>query len=200
MLGRQGTAESRRRTVTRSDPREEARLLDRVAKGELRAFEELYRLYHPRLSRFLFSVIRRPHLVEEALNDTMLAVWTRPESYSGASKPSTWIFAIAYRKALRALRGQDEPQEDKLAERRPSPEPGPDRQLDRREAQAALLRAIGELSADHRAVVDLCYFHEIGYREIAEIMECPVDTVKTRMFHARRHLKAKLSGELADWL
>jgi RNA polymerase sigma-70 factor (ECF subfamily) len=63
-----------------------------------------------------------------------------------------------------------------------------------------LLGAIGELSADHRAVVDLTYFHEIGYREIAEIMDCPVDTVKTRMFHARRHLRTRLAGQLTDWL
>jgi RNA polymerase sigma factor (sigma-70 family) len=59
---------------------------------------------------------------------------------------------------------------------------------------------MSELSHEHRTVVDLSYFHEIGYREIAEIMDCPVDTVKTRMFHARRHLKAKLSGRLGDWL
>ena len=56
------------------------------------------------------------------------------------------------------------------------------------------------LSADHRAVVDLTYFHGLGYREIAEIMSCPVDTVKTRMFHARRRLKAAFPGSLPDWL
>ena len=200
MLGRQDTTQNRPRALTRSDPHEEARLLDRVAKGELRAFEELYRLYHPRLSRFLVSVIRRPHLVEEALNDTMLAVWAQPDSYTGASKPSTWIFAIAYRKALKTLRGQDEPLEDKQAETRESGEPDPEQQLSRSQAHAALVGAIGELSADHRAVVDLCYFHEVGYREIAEIMACPVDTVKTRMFHARKHLKTKLAGGLSDWL
>jgi RNA polymerase sigma-70 factor (ECF subfamily) len=200
MLGRQSAAEGQPRTVAKPDAGDEARLLERVAKGELRAFEELYRIYHPRLSRFLVTVIRRPHLVEEALNDTMLAVWSKPDSYSGASKPSTWIFAIAYRKALKVLRGQDEPLEDKQAESRPSPELGPEQQLGRRQAQAALLGAIGELSADHHAVVDLCYFHDVGYREIAEIMDCPVDTVKTRMFHARRHLKTKLAGGLADWL
>ena len=66
--------------------------------------------------------------------------------------------------------------------------------------QQALLGAIGQLSPNHRAVVDLTYFHGAGYREIAEIMDCPVDTVKTRMFHARRHLKRMLAGEFADWL
>jgi RNA polymerase sigma-70 factor (ECF subfamily) len=72
--------------------------------------------------------------------------------------------------------------------------------LGRSQVREVLVRAIGELSPDHRAVVDLTYFHEFGYREIAELMDCPVDTVKTRMFHARRHLRRKLAGELADWL
>ncbi len=130
----------------------------------------------------------------------MMVVWTNPDRYNGKSKVSTWIFAIAYRKALKALRRYDEPVEDNLAETRPSLEPGPEQQLGSREIQKVLLSAIGELSTDHRAVVDLTYFHEIGYREIAEIMDCPVDTVKTRMFHARRHLKSRLSGQLTDWL
>lgn len=196
----QDRAVGRTRATPATGAQEEARLLAGVARGEMRAFEALYRIYHPRLNRFLLTVTRRQSVVEEAINDTMMAIWTRPDSYRGASKPSTWIFTIAYRKALRALRGQDTPVEDKAADTRPSLEPGPEQQLSRQQAQAELLDAIGELSADHRAVVDLTYFHELGYREIAEIMDCPVDTVKTRMFHARRHLKAKLSGGLADWL
>jgi RNA polymerase sigma-70 factor (ECF subfamily) len=143
---------------------------------------------------------RRAPLVEEVLNDTMLAVWNRPDRFNGASKLSTWVFAIAYRKALNALRRQDEPVEDKGAADRPAPGGGPERELADRQAQAALMGALEILSPDHRAVVDLTYYHDMGYREIAEIMACPVDTVKTRMFHARRHLKRILSGRLADWL
>jgi RNA polymerase sigma-70 factor (ECF subfamily) len=144
--------------------------------------------------------MHRPPLVEEALNDTMLVIWERANSYNGASKVSTWIFAIAYRKALSRLRRRDEPVEDAAALSRPCPEADPERRLDQRQTQEVLLEAIDELSADHRAVLNLTYFHEMGYREIADIMECPVDTVKTRMFHARRHLKKKLAGELSDWL
>jgi RNA polymerase sigma factor (sigma-70 family) len=186
-----------------SDPSnagEDARLIRRIADRDLRAFEALYRNYHPRLTRFLTNLIRRPQLVEEVLNDTLLVVWDRPDSYNGSCKLSTWIFAIAYRKAMKALRRQDEPMEDKHAETRMTAEPGPEQQLGQRQVQQALLAAMAQLSADHRAVVDLTYFHEINYREIAEIMDCPVDTVKTRMFHARRHLKAMLAGQLADWL
>jgi RNA polymerase sigma-70 factor (ECF subfamily) len=179
---------------------EEARLLDGVAAGDLRAFEDLYRRYHPRLTRFLSHMIHRPQLVEEALNDTMMVVWNKAGAFDGTSKPSTWIFSIAYRKGLKALKGRDEPVEDREAETRSSPEAGPEQELSRRQVQRRLLEAMAELSPDHRMVVDLTYFHEMGYREIAEIMDCPVDTVKTRMFHARRRLKDKLAGGLADWL
>lgn len=186
--------------ASRADARDDARLLERIAEGDARAFEALYRAYHPRLSRFIGAMLRRPHLVEEVLNDAMLVVWRKPLGYNGKSKVSTWILAIAYRRALKALSKVDDPIEDPAADTRPSPEAGPEQHFARQEIRAALRAAMGELSPQHRAVVDLTYFHEAGYREIAEIMDCPVDTVKTRMFHARRHLKSKLAGQLADWL
>lgn len=197
----QGAATSGEIDVTAlTSPHDEARLIVRIARGERRAFEALYRIYHPRLTRFLLSMLRRPEVVEEVLNDTLMVVWRKPESYRGASKLSTWIFGIAYRQALNARSRLDEPVEDKDAEFRPSDEPGPEQRLGQRQAERALLDAMAGLSADHRTVVDLTYFHEMGHREIAEIMDCPVDTVKTRAFHARRHLKNALAGSLVDWL
>ena len=175
-------------------------LLAKVRAGDRAAFEQLYCLYHPRLSRFLWTLIRRPTLVEEVLDDTMMVVWTRPDSFHGASKLSTWLFAIAYRKAMRGLRKQDEAIEDKEADRRVSADAAPDDSSSRARVRKLLSDAIAELTPAHRAVVDLTYFHELGYRDIAVILECPVDTVKTRMFHARRHLRKKLGGELTDWI
>ncbi|CAN7417445.1 sigma-70 family RNA polymerase sigma factor [Phenylobacterium sp. LjRoot225] len=180
--------------------RRDARLIARIAEGEPRAFEELYRLYQPRLTRFLSGLLRRPHLIEEVLDDTLLRVWDRPDAYNGASKVSTWIFAIAYRKALKVLKRCDEPVDDAEAADRPTGEPGPEAEFGRRQAREALLQAMAELSLEQKTVVELCYFHEMGYREIADIMGCPVDTVKTRMFHARRRMKASLARPLADWL
>jgi RNA polymerase sigma-70 factor (ECF subfamily) len=193
-------ASARDEPPARSGSRDDALLIGRVAEGDLRAFECLYRAYHARLTRFLGAILRRAHLVEEVLNDTMLVVWTRPQAYNGACRLSTWIFAIAYRKALKALRRRDDPIPDDRSRYLASPEPDPERRLGRRETQALLMQAIGQLSPSHRAVVDLTYFHEMGYREIAQIMACPVDTVKTRMFHARRRLKERLAGAPEDWL
>ncbi len=184
---------------TRGAP-EEKELLARVATDDLQAFEMLYRIYQPRLTRFLLTLIQRQQLVEEVLDDTMMVVWQTAGQFRGSSKPSTWIFAIAYRKALKAKARWPYPVEDQENDTRVSPDEGPDGQLHHQRLHDALVAAMDHLSSDHRAVVDLTYFHGMGYREIAEIMDCPVDTVKTRMFHARRRLKQAMPGSLEDWI
>lgn len=180
---------------------EDERLIEAVKARDLPAFEEIYRVHYRRLSRFLLNLTHRPTIVEEVLNDTMMAVWQKPESFRGASRLSTWILAIAYNKAMRALRRQDVPVEYADGAGDPADAAGmPDRSTSRARTQRLLQDAMARLSPDHRVVLDLTYFHDLGYREIAEIMECPVDTVKTRMFHARRNLKRLLAGSSADWL
>lgn len=179
---------------------DEAALVARIRARDVRAFEALYRAHHGRLSRFLTNLLRRPHLVEEVVNDTMMVVWDKIDGFQGGSRLSTWMFGIAYRQGMNALRRLDEPVEDERGEELESAEPGPERVADLGMAGRALAGAIAALSAPHRAVVTLTYQQELGYREIAEIMECPVDTVKTRMFHARRQLRRSLAGELGDWI
>jgi RNA polymerase sigma-70 factor (ECF subfamily) len=132
----------------------------------------------------------------------MLVVSKNAHKYNRASKVSTWIFAIAYRKGLKALRDLNQPVEsdtdlDDLV--------GVDQLEPREELMQLQLRrvvseAVDALSANHRAVIDLTYFQGAGYREIAEIMDCPIETVKTRMFHARRRLKALLPERMEDIL
>lgn len=171
---------------------DELALLHRVAAKDRRAFEALYHLYYRRLFGYLLKLTRRAELVEEVLNDVMFAIWKGAASFDGRSRLSTWIFGIAYHKALKALTRR--PQE--AAEGRESPEPmdleEPERLAVRRELAGVLAAAIGALSAEQRAVVELTYFYGLAYQEIAEIVGCPVNTVKTRMFHARRRLRELL--------
>lgn len=195
-----GTAIRPRTDAAPSNALDERELLERVKAHDVDAFERLYRIYQPRLARFLINLVKRPQLVEEVLDDTMMVVWQTAGSFRGTSKLSTWVFAIAYRKALKARARWPDPVEDDERDMRVSNDAAPDAELDRSRVRDALVNAMGKLSAEQRAVVDLTYFHGLGYREIAEILSCPVDTVKTRMFHARRRLKQALSGTLADWL
>lgn len=175
---------------------QERHLLQAVVRGEREAFDTLYRLYYPRLARFLERLTRRPALVEELLDDTLLLVWQRGQAFNGQSKVSTWIFGIAYRKAMKALSRLDEPPdggEAWLEDEAAAPRDGPEQRMDLRQLQLRLQRALGSLSAEHRAVVELCYFQDLGYRDIAAIVDCPPETVKTRMFYARRRLRAQLA-------
>jgi RNA polymerase sigma-70 factor (ECF subfamily) len=179
-------------------PDEELSLLRRVANADRKAFETLYHLYYRRLFAYLFKLTRRADLVEEVLNDVMFAIWTGAARFDGRSRPSTWIFGIAYHKALKALArqasaGTATASDDQGREvEEVATGEGPQSLLERREVATTLGKALGALSAEHRAVVELTYYYELSYGEIAEIVGCPVNTVKTRMFHARRRLKELL--------
>jgi RNA polymerase sigma-70 factor (ECF subfamily) len=166
------------------------KLIRRVARKDRPAFEELYHLYYRRLFSFLLRFTRRIDLIEEILNDAMLAVWQKSAGFREQSRVSTWIFGIAYRKALKSLQRQKRLSQEVSLEAAGLSEQGrPDPALEGRVLQDTLQGALDKLSPEHRAVVELTYYHGYSYREIAEIVGCPVNTVKTRMFHARRHLR-----------
>jgi RNA polymerase sigma-70 factor (ECF subfamily) len=180
---------SRRSSESADDPQ----LMVRVADRDGAAFEALYRAYHPRLRRFLERVTRRPQLVEEILDDTMLVVWRKAATYDVRARVSTWIFGIAFRRALKALKRLDEAVEfdaDRVADvRSASPESG----VLARETRDLLALALDALSPEHRAVIELTYYQGYSCAEIAGVLQCPVNTVKTRMFHARRRLRMLLA-------
>src|SRR4029079_18630596 len=83
---------------------DEVRLMGLVAIEDVGAFETLYRAYYPRLARFLRGMLRQASLVDEVLDDTMLVAWRKAHTWDASSQLSTWLFAIAYREALNALR------------------------------------------------------------------------------------------------
>src|SRR5436190_2666035 len=124
-----GTASRPRTESARSGALEERALLDRVKSQDVDAFERLYRIYQPRLARFLITLVQRPQLVEEVLDDTMMVVWETAGNFRGTSKLSTWIFAIAYRKAIKARARSPDPVEDQELHARISEEPLPGEQL-----------------------------------------------------------------------
>ena len=176
---------------------DEVELINRVAAKDGTAFETLYRGYYPRLRRFIERVTRRPQIVDEVVDDTMLVVWRKASTYNLRSGVSTWIFGIALRRALKALKGVDAPVEFDPEQCAAQGAAGPEGLLQQQEMRASIVRALGFLSSEHRAVVELCYFEGRSCAEIAAIMQCPVNTVKTRMFHARRRLRAVMAGGTA---
>jgi RNA polymerase sigma-70 factor (ECF subfamily) len=177
----------------------DARLLHLVADGDREAFERLYHVYFPRLTRFLNRSTRNLQLIEEIVNDTMLVVWKKAPSWDASCKVSTWIFAIAWRKTRKAIGslssldglGEAVDAEPELLEA--GPESQPDRQFARLRQHQAVDAALNALPPEQRAVVQLTYYHDMGYADIADVLGCPENTVKTRMFYARRRLASLLA-------
>ena len=168
----------------------EVELIARIGAGDRRALEELYNLYHRRMARFLMRLTRRYDLAEEVINDTFWVVWRKARSFRGDSQPSTWILGIAYRKARNAFRSSA-----RFAQKNLAAEPAPltsEAPADTEELRDWLGRALAQLPLEQRLATQLCY--ELGYscEEIAGIMNCPVNTVKTRLFHARAKLQRLL--------
>ena len=183
-------------TILARTPEGEACLIGRVAAGDRRAFEALYRAYFPRLTRFLQRMTRSAALIEEIVNDTLLAVWRKAATFDGSSKVSTWVFAIAYRRACKALQALDEPVEANAGDDAFQDSDRPDWQLDQQRLAQAVDAALATLPLAQRISFQLTFYHDMTYTEIAEIMECPVNTVKTRMFHTRKRLASLLDNQL----
>jgi RNA polymerase sigma factor (sigma-70 family) len=191
----QTTKPDPRDTLPGSSGEEEARLLRRIALQDRHAFEALYRTYYRRLTRFLDRLTRRPQMIDEILDDTMLVVWRKAATFNGDSQVSTWIFAIAYRKAMKALKREGNRTQILFDHDEPLYAPSPETTFIDGQSRSAIRRLVAGLSAEQRAVVELTYYHGCAYKEIADIVGCPVDTVKTRMFHARRKLRSALRGQ-----
>ncbi|TBR39479.1 MULTISPECIES: RNA polymerase sigma factor [Dyella] len=167
-------------------------LLQRMASGERTALEVLYRSYHGRLCRFLSRLTRRPDIIEEVINDCFWIAWQKAGTFHGDSRVSTWIIGIAYRCGLKALRQHgDEPVDDDALpeDLLPSHDPGEDREL-----RDWLSKGLDRLSTDQRVVVELVYGVGHSLDDVAVIMQCPVGTVKARLFHARVKLRNVLPG------
>jgi RNA polymerase sigma-70 factor, ECF subfamily len=168
----------------------ELALLARIAARDAQAMHELYHLYHRRLARFLMRMTSRYDLAEEVINDTFWVVWQHAADFRGASQLSTWIFGIAYRRALKTLK--------RVRPEVPAEEGEGLEQVEEPWLQAELREwlgvALAKLPHEQRMVLELAYHVGHSCEEIAVIMECPVNTVKTRMFHARRKLKGLLAG------
>ena len=174
---------------SRSSDERECALLVRIAGRDSTAMKELYLLYHRRLARFLMRLTTRYDLAEEIINDTFWVVWQHAGDFRGASRVSTWILGIAYRRGLKTLRYAGPPPVDFDVEA----EAGSEEPAHQEEVSEWLDMALQRLPLEQRMVIELAYHVGHSCEEIASIMQCPVNTVKTRMFHARRKLKVILT-------
>lgn len=179
------------RALAPSNDQSERELLERIAKSrDQAAFRTLYGNYHQRLSRLLTRMSVRREDIEEVVNDTFWVVWTKASEFRGASQLSTWIIGIAYRRALNTLRraklrpvADHEFDEDSVSVESTD---------DDENNQQWISLGLERLPVEQRMALELTYTLGHSCEEVAAILDCPVNTVKTRLFRARETLKLVL--------
>lgn len=181
-----------------ADPSDTADLasLRATARGDRDAFAALYRRQHARLARFLRRFTTRQELIDEVVNDALWVVWRKAADFRGDSRVSTWITGIAYRCMLKALRDGAPRQEmgEALldAQQRAQAAAASVDTAPEAEQRNWVARGLLGLPDEQRMTLELAYFMGCSCEEIAQVMGCPVGTVKARMFHARVRLRSML--------
>jgi RNA polymerase sigma-70 factor, ECF subfamily len=169
-------------------------LVAAIAAGDRDAMRTLYNRHRIRVFRFATRLVDDVAAAEDVASEAFIEVWRQAGRFEGRSSVSTWIMSIVRFKALSARRRRPETELDmKAAATIPDPSPSPEQTILETDRRAQLRACLAELSPDHRAIVDLVYYHDKTIEEVAEIVGAPRNTVKTRMFYARRRLAWLLS-------
>ena len=171
-------------------------LIGRIAGGDRLAMQVLFARHHVRVFRFVVRLVKNESTAEDLISDVFLDVWRQAGRFEGRSAVSTWLLSIARFKALSALRRRsDEELDDETAGAIEDPSDDPEIALEKKDKSALIRKCLSGLSAEHREIVDLVYYHEKSVEEVAEIVGIPENTVKTRMFYARKKLAELLKAE-----
>jgi RNA polymerase sigma-70 factor (ECF subfamily) len=164
-------------------------LIGRIAQGDRLAMQVLFARHHVRVYRFVLRFVGDPAAAEDLISEVFLDVWRQAGRFEGRSAVSTWLLAIARFKALSALRKRpDEELDDEAAAAIEDPADDPEVVAQKKDKSEVLRKCLTALSPEHREIIDLVYYHEKSVEEVAEIVGIPENTVKTRMFYARKKL------------
>jgi RNA polymerase sigma-70 factor (ECF subfamily) len=189
-----------------SDADADTLLVERVKLGDVRAFEMLVLKYQRRIERLIGRMVRDTDLVQDIAQETFIRAYRALPQFRGESAFYTWLYRIAVNSAKKALmdmkrdplvseaalRSDDDGEETSRAESELSHGETPEALLASKEIAAAVNSAIEALSEDLRQAITLREIEGLSYEEIAEAMNCPIGTVRSRIFRARDAIAARL--------
>ena len=164
-------------------------LIARIARGDRLAMQVLFARHNVRVYRYVVRLLRDEMGAQDVIGDVFLDVWRQAARFEGRSAVSTWLIAIARFKALSVMRKRREDGlDEEAAESIEEPSDDPELATAKRDKGEKLRRCLAALSPEHREIIDLVYYHEKSVEEVANIVGIPENTVKTRMFYARKKL------------
>lgn len=173
-------------------------LLKKIAKGNEGAMQEFFQRMYPVVYAFSYKRLIESADAADVVNEVMLQIWQKAHTFEGRSKAKTWVLGITHNKVVDHLRKRLRNQYDELDEQIED-ETANSGMLDISLAQDAdaVKHCMDKLSDTHRQVVHLAFYEDMPYPEIAQVLDCPTGTVKTRMMHAKNNLRRCLQSTIA---
>jgi RNA polymerase sigma-70 factor (ECF subfamily) len=192
ITGRLRTAAAASKAPDTSD----AALIQSIGAGDRQAMRILFARHNVRIYRFLLRFVADKSTAEDLVSEVFLDVWRQADKFQARSQVSTWLLAIARNKALAVLRRRStEELEEEQAAAIEDPGNNPEVAMENRQKSQILLKCLAQLSPTHREVIDLVYYHEKSIDEVAGITGVPQNTVKTRMFYARKRIAELMTDQ-----
>ena len=173
----------------------DAALIAKVAAGNRLAMQVLFARHHARVYRFILRLLGSEATAEDLTSEVFLGVWRHAHRFEARSSVTTWLLAIARYKALAELRRRPELACDEAAAQTSDPADDPEATFAIKHRGEIVRDCLSRLSCRHREIIDLVYYHEKSVQEAADILGVPGNTVKTRMFHARKKLAELLASQ-----
>jgi RNA polymerase sigma-70 factor (ECF subfamily) len=170
-------------------------LVGLIAKGDKHAMQVLFGRHNVRVFRFLMRFVDGEATAQDLASEVFIEVWRNAGQFEARSQTSTWLLSIARNKALSTLRRRlsDELDED-VIEFIEDPSDDPEVAMQKTERSEILRDCLKLLSPAHREIIDLVYYHARTIEDVAEIIGVPPNTVKTRMFYARKRIGELLAA------
>jgi len=174
-------------------------LIRQIASGNKLAMRALFARHQVKVYRFALRIVRDTGLADDVVSETFIDAWQHADRFEGRSSVSTWLLGIARHKALTvAQRRPTESLDCDTAQNAVDPAHDPEAALGQKDTGSVIRRCLQALSPEHAEIIDLVYYQEKSIKEIVDILGIPDNTVKTRMFYARKRLAALVAAEGID--
>jgi RNA polymerase sigma-70 factor (ECF subfamily) len=173
-------------------------LIRRMAAGDENAMREIYAAYGQRVFAYAMRLTGDHAAAEDVTQETLVIAWRTAGKFRGQGRLIAWLLGIVHHTAMKTLRHTTEPLET-IEETVPEQNPSPEEQAQVQDIKRWVRQGLQDLSIEHRAVLELVFYQGLTLHEVAEVCQCPLGTVKSRLNYARQHLRGVLSRSEENW-
>jgi RNA polymerase sigma-70 factor, ECF subfamily len=179
--------------ATMTQPADDLKLIRRMQAGDDDAVRDLYAQYGQRLYAYAMRLTDDPATAEDVTQNTLVTVWRTARTFRAEGRLIAWLLGIVHHTAMKAIRNRTNHLDEVAEETLRADQPSPEEQAQLKDERRWVRQGMQSLSPEHRAVLELVFYQELTLNEVAQVLEVPPGTVKSRLSYARTHLRGVLA-------